>query len=193
MTDHFYNIKIIESPSDEIIRKAIDMDHQAFQESDWISEEDAYLIYHNKRDCLIWLTQDDEPIGLVTIFPLSRNVPIKAMEINKPIYKLLTQETLSDPDTNILYCHCFLILPKFRMNGWIYKLYEGIGKWLERNGARYSLLYSDAVSEEGRCCLERLSFSSVHSFGEEGELYKVDKESIMIAITNKTSLNQLQW
>nr|WP_319394103.1 hypothetical protein [uncultured Desulfobacter sp.] len=69
MTDPFYNIEIIESPSDEIITKAIELDHTAFQESDWITKEDASLIYHNKNDCLIWLTQGDEPIGLATIFP----------------------------------------------------------------------------------------------------------------------------
>jgi hypothetical protein len=185
MTAPFYNIEIIESPSDEIIHKAIELDHKAFQESDWITKEDAYLIYHNKNDCLIWLTQDDQPIGLTTIFPLNRNVPLKAIETNKPIYKLLTRETLTDPDTHILYCHCFLILPQFRQNGWIYKLYEGLGRWLEQKGAGYSSLYSDAVSEEGRYCLERLSFTSIHSFGEEGELYKGDKKSIISAITSK--------
>jgi hypothetical protein len=187
MTDPSYDIKIIESPSDEIITKAIEMDHMAFQESDWITKEDAYLIYHNKNDCLIWLTQDDEPIGLATIFPLNRNVPIKAMEINKPIYKLLSQETLTDPDTHILYCHCFLILPKFRGKGWIYKLYEGIGTWLEKKGTGYSFIYSDAVSAEGKCCLERLKFTSIHSFGDQGELYKGDKQSIISAITSRAT------
>ena len=187
MINPSYDIKIIASPSDAIIEKAIEMDHMAFQESDWITKKDAYLIYHNKSDCLIMLTQDDEPIGLATIFPLSRNVPIKAMEINKPIYKLLTQETLTDTDTHILYCHCFLILPKFRRNGWIYKLYEGIGTWLEKKGTGYSLLYSDAVSAEGRCCLERLNFTSIHTFGDEGELYKGDKQSVVNAIAGRAT------
>lgn len=186
MTDPFYDINIIESPSDEIIQQAIEMDHQAFQKSDWITEEDAYLIYRNKKDCLIWLIQDDEPIGLTTIFPLNRTVPLKAMEMNKPIYKLLTQETLSDLDTHVLYCHCFLILPQFRMNGWIYKLYEGLGSWIEKKGSGYSLIYADAVSTEGRRCLERMNFSPIHSFGNEGDLYRGDRGNIVNAITNKS-------
>jgi len=75
--------------------------------------------------------------------PLSRqlncNLPIKAMETNKPIYKLLTQETLSDLNTPIFYCHCFLIIPEFRRKGLIYKLYAGMGIWLEQKGSWYHI------------------------------------------------------
>lgn len=181
-----YDIKIIETPSNDIIKKAIDMDHNAFPASDWITQEDAYLIYHNKKNCLIWLTQDDEPVGLATIFPLNRDVQIKAMEENQPIYKLLTQDVLSDTDTHILYCHCFLILPQFRGKGWIYKLYEGLKTWLEQKGDGYFDLYADAVSAEGQRCLKRLDFSSVHCFGKDGELYKGEKQRVIHAIAGKT-------
>lgn len=176
-------VKIIELASEDIVKKAIEMDHAAFPIQDWITEEDANLIYHNKKDCLIWLTQDDEPIGFVTIFPLNKNVPIRAMEINKPIYKLLTQDVLVDPNTHILYCHCFLILPQFRGKGFIYKLYDGLGTWLEQKGTEYSSLYADAVSVDGRRCLEKLGFTSIHSFGKEGELYKADKKDVIHAIS----------
>ena len=54
---------MIEFASEDMIKKVIEMDHAAFPESDWITEEDANLIYHNKKDCLIWLTQDDKPVG----------------------------------------------------------------------------------------------------------------------------------
>lgn len=167
------------------------MDHNAFQPSDWITEEDAYLIYHNKKDCLIWLTQDEAPIGFATIFPLSRNVHIEAIKRNQPIYKLLTQDVLSDSNTHILYCHCFLILPQFRGEGWIYKLYDGLRTWLEQKGGGYSFLYADAVSAEGQRCLKRLDFASIHSFGKEGELYKGEKKSVINAIAGKTSHVQL--
>jgi len=177
-----YKIKGIEFASEDLIKKAIEMDHAAFPILDWITEEDADLIYHNKKDCLIWFTQDDEPIGFVTIFPLSKNLPIRAMEINKPIYKLLTQAILDDSNTHILYCHCFLILPQFRGKGLIYKLYDGLRTWLEQNGTQYSSLYADAVTVEGQRCLERLGFTSIHSFSKEGELYKADKKDVINSI-----------
>jgi len=175
-------IEVIEFASEDMIKKAIEMDHSAFQISDWITEEDANLIYHNKKDCLIWLTQDNQPVGFVTIFPLSKNVAIRAMEINKPIYKLLTQDVLNDPNTHILYCHCFLILPQFRGKGLIYKLYDGLREWLEQNGTAYSSLYADAVSVEGQRCLERLRFAPIHFFCKEGVLYKADKKDAINAI-----------
>jgi hypothetical protein len=177
-----YEIKMIEHVSEDRIKKAIEMDHAAFKKSDWITEEDANLLYHNKKDCLIWLAQDDEPIGFVTIFPLSKTIPIKAVETNKPIYKLLTQDILSEPNTDILYCHCFLILPRFRGRGLIYKLYDGLKTWLEQKGTGYSSLYADAVSPDGQHCLERLGFASIHSFGKEGVLYKADKKVVINAI-----------
>ncbi len=180
-----YQIKIIEFASENLIKKAIEMDHAAFRISDWITEEEANLIYHNKKDCLIWLTQDEEPIGFVTIFPLSKNIPISAMEMNKPIYKLLTRDILSDPTSHILYCHCFLILPRFRGKGLIYKLYDGLRMWLEQKGTQYSCLYADAVSLEGQRCLERLGFTSIHSFGKEGILYKAYKKDVINTITDR--------
>ena len=174
-----YKIQMIERASEEIIKNAIEMDHMAFQLSDWITEEDAHLIYHNKENSLIWLTKDDESIGFVTIFPLSQDIPIRAMEVNKPIYKLLNQDVLRDPNTHILYCHCFLILPRFRGKGLIYKLYDGLRTWLEQRGIEYSYLYADAVTKDGRRCLERLGFTSIYSFGKEGELYKADKNDVI--------------
>lgn len=83
-----YKIEMIDFASEDMINKAIEMDHAAFPKSDWITEEDANLIYHNKKDCLIWLMQDDTPVGFITIFPLSESVALRAIEINKPIYKL---------------------------------------------------------------------------------------------------------
>ena len=171
--------ELIEFVNEDMIKKAIEMDHVAFQLPDWITEEDADLIYSNKSDCLIWLTQADEPVGFVTIFSLNANVPIEAMEKSKPIYKLLTQEVLRDTDMGILYCHCFLLLPQYRGKGLIYKLYDGLSVWLENKGADYSDLYADAVSAEGSRCLERLGFEPIFSFGEEGTLYKADKKSVI--------------
>jgi len=77
-------MKRIKIAQNDLIKKAIEMNHKAFQASDWITEEDAYLIYHNKMNCLIWLTQDDKPVGIVTISPLSCNVPRKAMVLSTP-------------------------------------------------------------------------------------------------------------
>lgn len=177
-----HHIKLFELVSEDIIKKAIEMDHAVFQISDWITEEDANLIYKNKKDCLIWLTQADEPAGFITIFSLNENLPIEAMKKSKPIYKLLTHDVLSDTDTGILYCYCFLLLPKYRGKGLIYKLYEGLRIWLEEKGGNYSSLYADAVSAEGSRCLERLGFKPLFSFGEEGTLYKADKNSVIDAI-----------
>jgi len=177
-----YRIKLLEFVSEDIIKKAIEMDHATFQLSDWITEEDANLIYLNKKDCLIWLTQADEPVGFVTIFSLNENLPVVAMREKKPIYKLLTQDVLSDTDTGILYCHCFLLLPQYRGKGLIYKLYEGLRVWLEEKGGNYSSLYADAVSAEGSHCLERLGFNPIFSFGEGGILYKADKKSVINSI-----------
>lgn len=158
------------------------MDHAAFETADWITEEDAKLIYHSKKDCLIWLSQEDKPIGFVTIFPLSESLPERAIKENKLIYKLLTKDALENADTSILYCHCFLILPAYRGKGLIYKLYGGLLQWLEEKGAGYASLYADAVSADGRRCLERLGFSMVHSFGKEGMLYKAEKQDVIKAI-----------
>jgi len=178
-----YKIQIIEHASEEIIKNAIEMDHMVFQLSDWIAKEDAQLIYHAKENSLIWLTNDDEAIGFVTIFPLSQDIPIRAMEVNKPIYKLLNKDVLRDPNTHILYCHCFLILPHFRGKGLIYKLYDGLSAWLKQNATEYSYIYADAVSIDGRRCLEKLGFTSIYSFGKEGELYKADKNDVIKAIS----------
>lgn len=75
-----YQIKLIESASDAIIQKAIEMDHAAFPVSDWIIREDAYLIYRSKSICLIWLTESDTPLGLLTILPLGSGVPDRAVK-----------------------------------------------------------------------------------------------------------------
>jgi len=143
------------------------------------------LIYHSKKDCLIWLTQDEVPIGFVTIFPLNKDIPAKAVEKNKPIYKLLTPDILDDPNTGVLYCHCILILPQFRGMGLIYELYDGLSTWLEQKGAAYSSIYADAVSADGRRCLERLGFTSIYSFGSKGELYRADKKSVIKSIAKE--------
>jgi len=45
-----YKIELIEFASESMIEKAIEMDHAAFQTSDWIEKEDADLIYHNKKN-----------------------------------------------------------------------------------------------------------------------------------------------
>lgn len=174
-----YQIKLIESATEDVIKQCIELDHGAFPFEDWITEEEADLIYSNKNDCAIWLTQDGDPVGLATVFPLNEMVPKKAMEKNRPIYKLLTQDILSDTDTGVLYCHCFLLLPQFRGRGLIYHLYEGLKLWLEEKGRAYSDLYADAVSEEGCRCLERLGFFPVHSFGEAGTLYSANKENVL--------------
>jgi GNAT superfamily N-acetyltransferase len=178
-------IEIIDPITDDHVQKAVEMDHAAFRYEDWISEEDAVLIYRIKRNCLIWLTQNDEPAGFVTVFPLNKTVAARAVGENKPMYKLLTEDVLEDPATDILYCHCFLLLSRFRGKGLIYKLYEGLGLWLEKNGVRYSRLYADAVSPEGQRCLERLGFNPVHSFGANGTLYKADKEDVLNAIIRR--------
>jgi len=179
-----YKIQQFELISEDIIKTAIEMDHAVFQIPDWITEEEANMIYQNKKDCLIWLTYAGEPVGFVTVFPLNENIPIKAMEKSKPIYKLLTQDILSDKDTGILYCHCFLLLPQCRGKGLIYKLYDGLRIWLEEKGGDYSSMYADAVSAEGVRCLERLGFEPIFSFGEEGVLYKAEKNSVICAIKN---------
>ncbi len=178
-----YKIQIIEHASEVIIKNAIEMDHMAFQLSDWIVEEDAHLIYQAKENSLIWLTNDDEAIGFVTIFSLNKNMPLRAMEANKPIYKLLNKDVLIDPNTQILYCHCILILPRFRGKGLIYNLYDGLSTWLKQNGTDYSHIYADAVSTDGQRCLERLGFTSIYSFGKEGELYKANKNDVIKAIS----------
>lgn len=131
--------------------------------------------------------QDDKPVGFITIFPLGENVVMRAIEINKPIYKLLTREILNDPNTHILYCHCFLILPHFRGKSLIYKLYDGLRTWLEQRGTKYSSLYADAVSAEGQHCQERIKFASVHSFGMGSTLYKADKMDVINAITREVN------
>lgn len=180
-----YKIEMIEFASEEIVAKAIEMDHAAFKLPNWITEKDAKMIYYNKKDCLIWLSQEDKPVGFITIFPLSKNVPKIAIETNKPIYKLLTHDILKDSNMHILYCHCFLILPQYRGMGLIYKLYDGLKTWLEKKGTEYPTLYADAVSVEGQHCLERLGFASIHSFGKEGILYKADKCDVINAIVQK--------
>jgi GNAT superfamily N-acetyltransferase len=177
-----YQIKLIESATEDVIKQCIELDHGAFPFEDWITEEEADLIYRNKKNCAIWLTQDGEPVGLVTVFALNEKIPKEAMEKNKPIYKLLTQDILSDADTGVLYCHCFLLLPQCRGKGLIYNLYEGLKLWLEEKGGVYNDLYADAVSEDGRRCLERLGFFQVHSFGEAGALYSACKENVLNAI-----------
>ncbi|WP_446786496.1 GNAT family N-acetyltransferase [Macellibacteroides fermentans] len=179
-----YQIKQFEFIPEDIIKTAIEMDHAVFQVSDWITEEEANMIYQNKKDCLIWLTFAGEPVGFVTVFPLNEDLPNKAMEKSIPIYKLLTQDALSDQDTDILYCHCFLLLPQYRERGLIYKLYDGLRVWLEEKGYNYSSLYADAVSVEGTRCLERLGFQPIFYFGEAGVLYKADKKSVIDVIRN---------
>jgi len=174
-----YTIELLTDISETIINEAIEMDHATFPFEDWISEEDAALIYSTKKNCLIWLTQDGKPAGFATIFPLNETLPAKAIKKEKPIYKLLTEHALRDQNTGILYCHCFSILPKHRNKGLIYKLYEGLYSWLQKNGASYTLLYADAVSSDGCRCLDRLGFHSICSFGKEGTLYKTDKRSVM--------------
>jgi Acetyltransferase (GNAT) family. len=174
-----YRIKRFDFVSGDIIKKAIEMDHLTFQFADWITEEDANLIYMNKKDCLIWLMHDDEPIGLATVFALNKDIPDEAVKRNKPVYKLLTQAVLSDQETGILYCHCFLLLPEYRGKGLIYLLYDGLREWLEEKGEVYSTLYADAVSADGCRCLERLGFNPIHSFGEEGTLYRAEKVNVM--------------
>ena len=104
------------------------------------------------------------------------------MQKSKPIYKLLSDDNMADPDTGILYCHCFLLLPEWRGKGLIYKLYDGLREWLEIKGEGYSEMYADAVSEEGSRSLERLGFQPVFSFGEEGMLYKGERESVIDTI-----------
>lgn len=178
-----YKIRLIEYASEDIIKKAIEMDHAAFPASDWITKEDAELIYSNKKDCLIWLTQDEEPVGFATVFSLNETLPAEAMEKNKPVYKLLTQAALKDADTGILYCHCFLLLPQYRTKGLVYHLYEGLKEWLNQKGRDYSSIYADAVSAEGVRCLERIGFKPVYSFGDGGTLYKADKKCVINAIT----------
>lgn len=174
-----YSLKLMNSVSENRIEKAIEMDHAAFQKSDWITKADAELIYRNKKNCLIWLTEEDTPAGFVTIFPLNERIAIQAVEKSKPIYKLLDEDAIHDPDTDILYCHCFLILPAYRGRGLVYQLYEGLNMWLEQNGAQYTSIYADAVSQDGRRCLERLGFAPIHSFGKEGMLYQADKNAVM--------------
>ena len=102
-----YKIKRNESVPEELIQKAIELDHGAFPVPDWITAEDAAMIYHNKKDCLILLLDDDRPIGLATIFVLNKAIPQESMQKSKPIYKLLSDDNMADPDTGILYCHCF--------------------------------------------------------------------------------------
>lgn len=182
-----YKIQLIERTSEDIIKKAIEIDHATFPFKDWITEEDANLIYLNKRDCLIWLTLNDTPVGFATIFPLNENLPIEAMKQSKPIYKLLTQDVLRDMNTGILYCHCFSILPEHRGKGLIYKLHEGLEMWLKEKGDNYSCLYADAVSAEGSRCLRRLGFNPIYSFGKEGTLYKAEKKTVINTIVNKAA------
>lgn len=177
-----YQIKLIENASESIIQIAIEMDHAAFPLSDWITDEEADLIYLNKKDCLIWLVHENEPIGLVTIFALNKSVPMEAIKKGKPIYKILNRDILSDGNTDVLYLHCILLLPQYQGKGLTRNLYEGLKRWLEAKGGDFSVLYADAVSAEGKRCLERLQFKEIYSFGSEGALYSAEKKSVMDAI-----------
>ena len=154
------------------------MDHFVFSKEDWITEQDANLIFSNKLGCLILLSKDEKPVGFVTIFALNEKLPIEAIEQKMPIYKLLTHEVLSDTNTGILYCHCFLLLPEHRGKGLIYMLYDGLKEWLEQRGSDFTLIYADAVSAEGIRCLCRLGFEQICSFDSKGGLYQAEKTRV---------------
>ncbi len=184
-----FEIKLIEYASETIKVIARNMDHATFQRSDWITDEDAALIY-SRKNCIIWLTTDQEPSGYITIVPINNQLPNISINTNKPIYKLLTKANLNEVGKGVLYCHCILILPKFRGQGLIYHLYEGLKTWLEQNGSTYSDIYADAISIEGRKSLERIGFQPIHAMPGMGTLYFSERTNVINTIERLLQANR---
>ena len=125
-----YKIVLPKTIDRELIARLIEMDHAAFPQEDWVARDEAELIYTSKQDCLSLLYQNTEPIGVVTAFLLGEKTVREAVEKDTPIYKLLNQTTLSDESGDLVYLHCFLLLPEHRNRDLVYALYKGLEAWL---------------------------------------------------------------
>ena len=169
-----YKIKMLNSVSDEMKKKVIEMDNAAFPVDDWGTLEEAEIIYTAKNDSLILLLKDDEPVGFLTIFATNRMYFENAARTDCAFYSSLTHEILSDEKTDAVYCHCFLLLPEHRGHGLVYALYKCMKEWLVSKGTDPGHpVYAEAVSNEGLNCLKRIGFKTIHDYAQKGKLQAV--------------------
>jgi hypothetical protein len=169
--------------SEALITTAIDLDHLVYPPKTQISAQSAYDIYTTYQDSLILLYNDDDettPIGYISVFPIPESLIKKSVQVNTPIYQIITKEALiitNEPQA--LYLHNMLITPENQRKGYFKHLKAGLSEYVKPYPPE-TPIYADAVSSKGRNALSKMGFTSIHTFDEETHLYLTSVSSLKL-------------